>query len=245
MSSSQSIPDYDSAAEFVRIARENNHGVVNIIAPNTGTELWFIEFCKSKKPSEVINLIAGFTHDLPATTVAAETVNKILQYHATGIVAAYKYVHALCPMVHDRWNLNKDKCIGGSLGGVVDCYWRNFGDLNYKPQMIEFTKLVLSAITSGLVFGIHQTKTSHDDGIWCSLYGCESRGKLIINSGFWCTQCKNAYHVQCFDKINEEKEENTWIDNLGIHQRRLECPACHIPWDLKNHSSQNKGYQKW
>lgn len=239
------VPSYDSCVEFMRIAQENKHNITNAITPNTGTEHWFIEFCKTAKPDQIVHLLAGFTDDLPATTLAAETVNKILPYHDSVSKDAYKYVHALCPYVHDRWNLNKDKCIGGSFGGLVDCYWRNMGDLTYKPQLNEFAKLVLSSLTSGFTFSITQSKMSNDSGLKCCVVDCYDDAIRYTGSyynGYICTNCRSAYHTSCFNKINNE----TLDAKMDFNGQRINmCPVCHITWDLKNAEAHDKGYQKW
>ncbi|AMN83581.1 hypothetical protein D5b_00151 [Faustovirus] len=235
-------PEYDPCDEFIRVAKANKHNISHAIKPDTGIEKWFIEYCKSAKPSDIVMLLAGFKassndeYDLPPSCISAATVNKILTHHKDD----HKYVHALCPFVYDRWNLGG---IGGSTGSVVECYWRNLGDLNYKPQPNEFTKITLSALCGGIEFSLQQTKITKDDGILCALRIC---GDYIVNrggtmNGYWCTNCRNLFHTKCFNDINKEDLPCKYN---GAGKHIYSCPCCHIEWNI-GASTNNKGYHKW
>lgn len=57
----------------------------------------------------------------------AHQANKLLlDYKNRYDVETYKYVHAICPYVIDRWNLVNIS--------VVECYYKNTGDLVQCPN---------------------------------------------------------------------------------------------------------------
>jgi len=171
-------------------------GIENKLIKNVNEFKIILNNCKDKSSGELFCILDGQRDFFPCMLPAKYAV-QLLDQCTQNVTDSWRYIHAIPPFIYDVWNF-PDKY------SVLDCYYRDFGDLNKCPNdtkalyqlwlrcirpmaLSNLTNVVLCNCKCGLSILLHEDKVrcsscfkySHK---YCAVNKCSTcHGKLLGN----------------------------------------------------------------
>jgi hypothetical protein len=166
-----------------------------------------VKSCKTLSPNEIYLTFSGF-RDFPPSIIRAKYADLLLMLLADRMTDKdkdeYRYIHAICPFVIDRWNFLSNK-------SVLLCYYKDLGELRSCPATVAKLYDLWSSF-KGQFGRPHLKDEDITDCIICSEMIKANQQAIICNT------CNTTNHKECLQ---------TWIKT----KRELKCATCQTVYD--------------
>lgn len=107
------------------------NGIKNKLIKNINEFKILLNSCKDKSSGEIFCILDG-QRDFSSCMLPAKYAVQLLdQSIQNAVTDSYKYIHAIAPFIYDIWNFP-------GKYSVLDCYYRDFGDLNKCPNDLKY-----------------------------------------------------------------------------------------------------------